>query len=727
MNTRTVLKQSSRESQSSPSNEMADAGERRPTRSAKWLAIGLCLIALVYALSAGLRTVGDTDVGWQMATGRWIVQHRKIPYTDVLSYTGAGKVWIYPVLSQLWYYLVFRLGGYTLLSWFSAAACVGIVAVLLRGNNVTKFLAVLAVPLIAEHVSPRAELFSHLLFAAFLVILWRYHRNGGGPLWSLPLLMFLWVNLHLGFVAGFAVFAAYLLLECGEMLYVDRRATAIKRLRAAAPWLIASVGATLLNPWGARAYVGMATLFPTQNSETHAINELAGIPFNSHTVADALLWREPRSVFWWFFFIAIAALVVSVARRRWATALILGASLFSVLHSVRFEGLFAVLVVVIGGAVLGEALETHWVPREQNKLVAGIVLLGFLSGLVGVRIHDLVTNRYYLTTPNSFSLFGPGQSRWYPEGAAAFLQSEQLRPNIFNNFNLGGFLTWRLSQYPDYVDGRGGPFGSVLTRSFELMAKPLDSAEWQQEADSRNINTVFVFLDHELGDGLPMLDTYCHSEKWRPVYLDTQAALFARVTPDSADWISRNQIDCSNVRFDSAPTGQGYRGRAERFNYYLGAASVLISLDRNAEALNALQLAERNFPGNWYLHYARAAAFQNVGNFTQAEWELRLSRELSFDENVALALDRLYGNQGRYAEQVAVLEDAVKRSAQPSLLLMRLGYAQLALGMPRQALDSFDHAERANPLGNSDAAASFRARVAEGRRLCLASLQGHDQ
>jgi hypothetical protein len=59
------------------------------------------VVALLYAVLAGLRTVNDVDLGWQLATGRWIVEHRQIPSTDVLSYTAAGKPWIYPIGSSL--------------------------------------------------------------------------------------------------------------------------------------------------------------------------------------------------------------------------------------------------------------------------------------------------------------------------------------------------------------------------------------------------------------------------------------------------------------------------------------------------------------------------------------------------------------------------------------------------------------------------------------------------
>src|SRR6516164_11439276 len=83
----------------------------------RWFLVLAC-IALVYALLAGLRTVADYDTGWQVATGRWVVQHHHVPSVDVLSFTAQGQPWIYPVGAGVIFYLVFLIGGYALLSWF---------------------------------------------------------------------------------------------------------------------------------------------------------------------------------------------------------------------------------------------------------------------------------------------------------------------------------------------------------------------------------------------------------------------------------------------------------------------------------------------------------------------------------------------------------------------------------------------------------------------------------
>ena len=211
----------------------------------------LGLVAVAYAFLAGLRTLTVTDLGWQLATARWIVQHHEIPSIDVFSYTAHGQPWVYPVGSGLLFYGAYLLGGYALLSWIQAAACAGTVALLVwRGSVVSAVLGILAVPMIATRTGARADMFSVVLFAAFLVLLWQHHRSGRARLWLLPILMAAWVNLHLGFIAGLALMAAYVAVEASDMMWRERRQTATEHLRSCWPWLILTCVATLLNPWG---------------------------------------------------------------------------------------------------------------------------------------------------------------------------------------------------------------------------------------------------------------------------------------------------------------------------------------------------------------------------------------------------------------------------------------------------------------------------------------------
>ena len=711
------------ESQESPQLE---SDSRR--HSVSFLTAILGLFALTYAFTAGLRTVADMDLGWQMATGRWIVQHHKIPFTDVLSHTARGREWIYPGLSQILLYLVYSVGGYSLLSVLGAATCVGTIALQLRrAGAVTALLALLAVPLVAARTAPRAEMFTEVLIAAFLSVLWHYHRSGQGTLWLLPLLMCLWTNLHPGFIAGLGICATYVALEFGDAAVADHRPAAFKRLRHAALWLLATAGATLLNPWGARIYVALARQAGVLDTHSHWIHEWSPLRITSARLMEVLAWREPDSALWWLISIGIVAAVLATYMRAFVPALLLGASVYAVIHALRMKAAFASVVVVIGGSILTDAIGPGWVQcRQRVRALRAIkteavtfLLLAVAAGFTAVRVFDLVTNRYYLKTPQQFTEFGAGESYWYPEEAAAFVLREQLPGNIFNDYSSGGFVAWALSPgFPDYIDGRAIPFGDELfVHSKELLNQPLDSPAWQLEAESRNLNTVLVSLDHELSGALSELKSYCASRQWRPVYLDTHAAVFVRARPETAGLLSRLQIDCNDLRLDHPPAVTSNRGRAQAFHYHLNAAYILLALGKPAEALQSLNSAGSIFSESAFLHFAKGLALQSVGRWDDAERELYTAHELGSD-NAALALAVHYQQLGRYADEARILSRAAERSDRPHLLYLRLGYVQLEMGQPHEALLSFDQAEKESPFVGEAAALGedFRAQLAEGRR-----------
>jgi tetratricopeptide (TPR) repeat protein len=662
-------------------------------------------------------------LGWQLATSRWIIQHHSIPSTDVLSYTARGKEWIYPALSQVLLYGLFRLGGYSLLSWVGAAACVGTLAILLRrGSFVTGVLAVIAVPLIAARTEPRPEMFTELFFAAFVSILWFYYRLGRGPLWSLPVLMLLWVNSHLGFIAGLAMLGAYLLLEAGEVVSANTRVAALHRLRQAAPWLGLTALATLLNPWGWRIYLAIVRQNEINRIHARWVEEWAPVRINASTLSRLFLLRDPRSALFWLLLIAAIAVVTALYRRRPAPAVVLAGAIFAVLHAMRFRAPFASLTVIIGGSILAEAAAEFEKKRRISPVLikhAQSVVTVAIGCLVLVRVVDLVSNRYYLRTPSTLALFGPGETILFPEGAAHFLQESRPPGNILNDYNSGGYIAWTLAEsYPDYFDGRSIPFGAAFFVHLEkLLGESPDSQDWQQEADVRGINTVILALDHELGGGLGALHNFCESQNWRPVFLDPYGAVFLRVTPETGNFLQQHQIDCRTAPFDVPPAADDSRSRAERFRSLLNAGAVLVTLRRDNEALEQLRQAGLIFPDSPYLHYAKGSALQGLDRPSEAEAEWLSAFALDSDE-APYALARLYNKQHRHEDAVRILSQAVRKASRPYGLYVGLGYAQLALNRPEDALTSFNRAEQESPYvyEAAELGEGFRSQIAEGRR-----------
>jgi tetratricopeptide (TPR) repeat protein len=691
--------------------------------------LALFALALLYAFVAGLRTLGDFDLGWQLATGRWIVQHGHIPFTDVFSYTASGTEWIYPVLSQILLYLSYVIGGYGLLSWLGAAACVSAVAFLLRrAFTVGVVLAIASVPLIAACTPPRAEMFTAVLFAAYVNLLWHYHQSGEGPLWLLPILMCLWVNLHLGFIAGLAMCGAYLLMELEDTITFSHRPDGWLRLKKAGPWLIATLAATFVNPWGWRIYAAIQRQGSVAQTHSMWIWEWQGLRLTPTALAKALAWRDPGSAVFWLIFAASIAVLCALAKRQFVPAFVLASAIYLVIRAIRMEACFATITVVIGGTVLSQTLSsfykqiiaTRFEISARSRALAVFVSVVVITCFVGVRSFDLITNRLYLSTPFTFSLFGAGESPWQPQQAAAFVLKEQPPRNLFHDFNSGGFVVWKLAPwYPDYIDGRSVPFGgSLLLRNSSLLEESLDSAGWSSEAGTRGINTLLLSMDYEAGTALRSLGSYCDAERWRPVFLDAFGAVFLRVSPETTDLVRRLQIDCRTVQFADPPaTASG----AAHFRYLLNVGTILIVLDRNDEAMQRLEKAEQIFAENAFLHYAKGIALGNMGFAKDSERELLTSIKLGSIDDAPAALARMYEQDGLYSEEAGVLRSAADQSNRSHWLYLMLGNVEVKLGRADLALKSFQNAERESPFRGEAYALGeeFRSQIAAGKQRAM--------
>lgn len=632
---------------------------RSPDRRTGRFFLALAVLALIYAFLAGVRTVTDFDLGWQLATGRWVVQHHQIPSTDVFSYTAQGQPWIYPIGSGLLFYATYLLGNYALLSWLGSVACVGTVALLLRrGSAVSAVLAILAVPLIADRTTPRADMFTVVLFAMFLTLLWQQYEEGRTRLWLLPLLMIAWVNLHLGFVAGLALLGGYVLVEALELLWPERRRAAIDRLRRLWPWLLASLAATLVNPWGWGIYRALFRQEGVTALHSQAILEWYAFPGLSWASLDAAFsLRHPDALMLLLLVAGISALVALVRRQAGVALLLVGAALLGVRH-IRFQALFSLVVVVIAGSVLTAALEAFIVrfdssgsatadTRIRSILATGTTCLVVL--LVCVWSAEVVSGRTYLDKTSIVS-FGTGLGWWFPEGGAAFVERENLPGQLFNSYNEGGFVMWRLGlRYRNYVDGRAIPFGvGLLEHNLKLLSSPPESPEWQREAERYGINTILVPLGRYYAlDSFPMLRQFCASSTWRPVYLDEVSAVFVRRRPKTEDLVQSLQIDCATAPVPaSVPADDG----AKAFNQWANAAAVLNALGRTREAFAATTRALAIFPDSAFVHFTRGDLLQQAGNVREAERQYLIAEALEPNDVCWARLAALYQQEGRFPE-----------------------------------------------------------------------------
>jgi hypothetical protein len=682
-------------------------------RSWRILVWALFALALAYAFATGLRTVADFDVGWILAMGRQLVGQHQVPRSEFLSYTAYGVPWIYPSFGGALLYLAYAAGGFAALSWINALACVAVVALAVgRQRLLAAALAVFAVPSIVLRTAPRAELFTTLFFTVFLALLRRHRRGQKSFLWLLPLIMLVWVNAHPGFAAGIAVLGVYVALE---LLEFSRHAEAVARLKSAVPWIALTLLATLVNPWGVRVYQGLIAQQRVMRLQSVQVGEWSGVHLSTAAFASAFQFRNPDSSFWCLLIFACFAALVALYRSQFASALLLfGAACLSVQH-LRFQALFAIVVVVLSGEVF-ECPLLPWDERRRRALA--LVPAVLVASLALLRVADTVSDRSYLAD-GEITLVGAGLSWWYPQRAAEFIEHNALPTQLFNDYNSGGYLTIRLGpKYRDFADGRAIPFpAEVLAIQPELVRSPPDSALWRQEADRRGINTILLSLARFGGlEAVPLKD-YCESTEWKPVYLDDVSIVLVRNQPRNQPWITRLAIDCEHHRIvppSADPTS--VRGRAKLYNFYANAASIYYVLGRDVDASDALAQAENLFHNDPNLSLLAGQLLQANGKFAEAEARYRRALNMRPTDNGWYLLARLFIAQKNYSQAAWAVQHSADLAVLPAERYRLLGNLDLAMNKPADALQVFDRAERyGQKLAPLPSYPSFRAKIAEGQ------------
>ena len=589
----------------------------------------LLILLILWGAVAGLRTVADFDLGWQMADSLhpWAS-------TDQLSYTAHGARWIYPPLAGFIFRGFFHLGGYAAISWLCDAALFATLLIAAWASSTgTVALLLLVVPTLSAQMIPRSGLFTVVLAAAFARVL--FGETPPRWRWLLPGLMVLWVNLHQGFVAGLVLVAGFLCTT-----YFEQRRMPAQTFS----WVFATVAATLINPWCFGIYRDVWAQERPTTLQAATVLEL-------QPLYRAFAWQRLNPItaegaIWWLIAAALAACVLLLHQRRVGMGLFLAGATAVCLLSARSQGVYVPLACVIAGPTLAQALQQtvrrRWLlTGAASLMVAGVTWACWLT----------VTNRLAVRE-DAITSFGAGRSWWLPEDAAAFLASHALPQQLFSSFNLSGYLTWRLPGYRDFADARYLPFGDALIRQqLHLEQTPLDAPEWSAAAQRYGIRTILLPLSRFYGLGAVPLHADCESRTWTPVYLDTQAIVFVRndaLPPGIA------HVDCATQDLTRDNGGTGI----ERYQQLANAAVLLYVLGREQDAARALAQAPPIFRGDDSMQLLAGQIAPAQGRDTDAETNLLAAIKLHGNKSAWYQLGLLYARERRWSEAAGALKQA---------------------------------------------------------------------
>ena len=126
-------------------------------------------------------------------------------------------------------------------------------------------------------------------------------------------------------------------------------------------------------------------------------------------------------------------------------------------------------------------------PAFRTLLNAAIILV--VATFAGVHILRVIHNQ-----PRA-------EAQQSPARAVAFLQAHPPQNPIFNHYDWGGYLIWKLYPFtPVFIDGRADLYGAQLFHDF-ADAYQL-KGPWQQILEGWHIHTVIVPPESALATGL---------------------------------------------------------------------------------------------------------------------------------------------------------------------------------------------------------------------------------
>jgi Tetratricopeptide repeat len=669
-----------------PVNPPVPAPETRSWLAGReWLLLLVPLLAV--AATFTLSYLWNEDFWWYVTSGRYLLDHHHFPSHDPFLYTAdKGIGWVYH--SWLWTVLVAMvhqlsgLGGVVVLhTLIGIALCIVLYTTarvdrlgLANALAVTFFLAVLG-----ERLTGKAEIATWLMLAIF----YRLFDTDRGFTWKrgavLGALQILWANLHGGYPLGIFVALCYSVGPWIEA-WLRKETAPVRRppiwfpavlflLAVADPWLFRE----RLAPF---AFVtGSQSVQPVGASGNVLILEWQS-PFHVAAIDATPLW---------FFGLAVVAGLASfaLARRRPLARVLffLGMAVLGATAGRHLPGLALSAALVILSNLQGR----EWrkpapqpkrgkkaakpAPRARPKwlyaTVCGLVALTLLGAAVALRVARPGFEGGQSGESKESSFFAIKPSITCP-GAASFILEHGLPGPIFNDFQMGAYLGYRLHPtYRLFVDSRVlDP--SIVVRYTEIVSTP---GRWKEAEDRYGFRTVVLgnfskTLRSPLGQALQQ------DPRWRLLYMDPLAVVFVKDSFSIEPAVLVTESQRGRVPFvppasfvPPLPLLQRVFLHDFPANYLVEHLAVLGQLGHPRDAIELATQALESQPDQPLLYRQRCAAHFAVGEVQEAISDCKAAYDRGPEDPQIVALYAMVLSRvGRGGEARFLVQKALEKN-----------------------------------------------------------------
>jgi len=502
----------------------------------KYLKIILLTLFFIFLFSANLTTSNDfnQDLGRHLKLGKIIVLSRHIPKTNLFSYTNPSFPFInHHWLSEAIFYFLsssFSLISLIYLKIFLVLISTAVVINLsihkltiqkkLSDRMVffeTIAIALLFSPFLISRSDIRPEIFGYFLFSVVLSIILKYPKNKR-LIYVLPLIMILWINLHISFIFGLFLIFLFFLKVIYLKLSDDRRQN-LNQLKTELLIISLSLFALALNPNGIKGVIYPFTIFRNYG---YPIVENQNIFFLNQATFNPLIKYffilSPLTIAS-FFYLLISSQIIE--------AVILGVFFLLSIWQIRHWPFFALAAIGLIAPFLHRL--SQFVGKKYKQVSTLSLGLCMIEIIITIILTILFASNLYYQTFDLNKQFGIGFNEDYKKGVL-FVQKNNLPKNIFNNFDIGGYLVYKL--YPKYklfIDNRPEAYPADFLQKIYIKLeenKPLRKAVFKK----KKVKTVVFAHTDQTPWGEKFIRQMADDHRWSLVYLDSSITIWTTKT-----------------------------------------------------------------------------------------------------------------------------------------------------------------------------------------------------
>lgn len=445
------------------------------------LAAMLAAAALIYCLfifGGGERLFRDSDSGWHIRNGEWILAQRGLPRADPFSFSKPGQPWmawewgsdvvmgaihradglrgvaslfalVIAACVWMWCRLNFAAGGdFFLVALLAAPAITTASLHWLARPHVVGWVFALAAVWCAESVSSRVEPV----------------RTALGALLGVGVFTALWANVHGSFLLAPAIALVYGIAHFARPLVWDlERAAEWSKARWFLFAALAALAGSFANPYGWHLH---AHIFSYLRDEelTSRVAEFQSFNFHDPDAIQVTLAM----------LVAASGAILALSQKKLAQAAIMGVLVWGGLRSARVIPLAALLALPLANGAITAAL------ASARGLKPGLLrrlrrLLKYSAGLR--RIDTRLNGAAFLAVIAFFSLVAlraPANTRGigfspdrFPVAAANAVEALPADARILAPDSYGGYLIYRFNgRRKVFFDGRSDFYGAAFMKQY---------------------------------------------------------------------------------------------------------------------------------------------------------------------------------------------------------------------------------------------------------------------